>query len=272
MALALGCSDADDGNDSGANQGPGTGEPNAPADGGLGSGVMSGKGFSTQQFQSAAVSRNGVEYILITNGWGSGFRSHEISWEGTSFLVESTDGTTGTNWQPASFPTVFCGRYSVPEVPSCGLPVPIESAGALRTGWRWAPNGNAGQYNASYDIWVGDGTNLQGYLMVWLRDPPGPQPAGRPDMSHQQVTVQGLPGLWNIWTGSVHNIPIINWVRAEGQDVYELEFDVMDLVRDARNRGLNVPGTHINAVAVGFEIWEGPITNLESVDFYVDVN
>src|SRR5690606_18387230 len=162
LALALGCGDAGDGNDSGANQGPGTDEATSPAGGGCGSGVTSGKGYSTQQFQSAAVSRNGVDYILITNGWGSGFRSHEISWDGTSFLVESTDGPTGTNWQPASFPTVFCGKYSVPDVPNCGLPVAIASAGPLRTGWRWAPNGNNGQYNASYDIWVGDGNNLQG--------------------------------------------------------------------------------------------------------------
>ena len=28
---------------------------------------------------------------------------------------------------------------------------------------------------------------------------------------------------------------------------------------------------HGDAVAVGFEIWSGPITNLESKDFYVDV-
>lgn len=31
-----------------------------------------------------------------------------------------------------------------------------------------------------------------------------------------------------------------------------------------------VPGTHINAVAVGFEILEGPISGLASLDFYVD--
>ena len=46
----------------------------------------------------------------------------------------------------------------------------------------------------------------------------------------------------------------------------------MDFVRDAQTRGFNLPGTHINAVAVGFEIWQGPITNLESVDFYVRVD
>jgi hypothetical protein len=64
----------------------------------------------------------------------------------------------------------------------------------------------------------------------------------------------------------------VNWVRAEGTDSYEIEFDVMDFVRDAATRGLSVPGNTVNAVAVGFEIWEGPITNLKSLDFYVDVN
>jgi len=39
---------------------------------------------------------------------------------------------------------------------------------------------------------------------------------------------------------------------------------------DAETRGLTVPGSHVLSVAVGFEIWNGPITNLESVDFYVD--
>jgi hypothetical protein len=45
----------------------------------------------------------------------------------------------------------------------------------------------------------------------------------------------------------------------------------MDFVRDAESRGFQIPGNQINAVAVGFEIWEGPINGLESVDFYVDV-
>jgi len=34
---------------------------------------------------------------------------------------------------------------------------------------------------------------------------------------------------------------------------------------------LSVTGDQINAVAVGFEIWEGPVSNLETKDFYVDV-
>jgi hypothetical protein len=46
----------------------------------------------------------------------------------------------------------------------------------------------------------------------------------------------------------------------------------MDVYKDAMNRKYNLPGSEILAVAVGFEVWNGPITNLVSEDFYVDVN
>ncbi|KYF68166.1 hypothetical protein BE15_16610 [Sorangium cellulosum] len=239
---------------------------------GLGSGTMEGSGRSSERYETGLVSRDGTPYVLITNGWGPGFDSHTVSWEGTSFTVESMSGAAGSMGQPASYPTVFCGRYSVMEVPDCGLPAPSGSITSLRTGWRWAKNGNEGEYNAAYDIWMGNGRQLQGYLMVWLRDPPSYQPAGQPNAAHKGVTVANVPGTWNIWNGMVNGLPIVNWVRAEGNDSYEIEFDVMDFVRDAQTRGLSVPGDQVNAVAVGFEIWEGPITNLQSVDFYVDVN
>ncbi|WP_437725768.1 GH12 family glycosyl hydrolase domain-containing protein [Sorangium sp. So ce861] len=256
---------------SGAGDSTGTGGTANPGSE-LGSGAMEGSGRSSERYETGLVSRDGTPYVLITNGWGPGFDSHTVSWEGTSFTVESMSGSAGSMGQPASYPTVFCGRYSVREVPDCGLPAPSASITSLRTGWRWAKNGNEGQYNAAYDIWMGNGTQLQGYLMVWLRDPTRFQPAGQPNAAHQGVTVANVPGTWNIWNGMVNGLPITNWVRAEGNDSYEIEFNVMDFVRDAQMRGLSVPGNQVNAVAVGFEIWEGPITNLQSVDFYVDVN
>lgn len=237
----------------------------------LGNGLMEGKDESSERYETAHISRSGVDYVLITNGWGPGFQSHTIAWEGTSFLVKSTEGSSGAMGQPASYPTVFCGRYSVMDVPDCGLPLEMGAITSLKTGWRWTSNGSGGEYNAAYDIWVGNGTQLQGYLMVWLHDPDKYQPAGAPT-EHEQVAVDGLPGLWDIWQGTVNGLPIINWVRAEGDELSEVEFDVMDILADAQKRNLNVPGTHINAVAVGFEIWDGPVTNLETVDFYVDVN
>jgi hypothetical protein len=238
----------------------------------LGSGVMEGMGSSMEQYQTVPVSRDGTPYDLITNGWGPGWRSHTIAWNGTSFTVQSMQGTKGSRGEPASYPSVFCGRYSVKEVPDCGLPATISSIKTLRTGWRWAANGNSGEYNAAYDIWIGDGNQLKGYLMVWLRDPPQNTPAGSPNNSFRGITVANVPGTWDIWNGSVNGLPITNYVRPQGSESSEIEFDVMDVIKDAQSRNVMVPGDHVNAVAVGFEIWEGPIMNLQTVDFYVRVN
>jgi hypothetical protein len=261
----------------GASQGGSSGSAGMPGAAGtagpaaLGSGTMTGMGRSSQQYETTEVGRNGVPYMLITNGWGPGFESHTVAWNGTSFIVEAMSGSRGSNGEPASYPSVFCGRYSVMQVPACGLPRPLDQIQSLKTGWRWSANGTAGTYNAAYDIWLGTESGFGMYLMVWLRDPPGEQPAGSRNSAHLGVTVANVPGVWDIWNGTVNNRPIINWVRKEGMDSSELEFDVMDFIRDAQMRGLTITGTQVNAVAVGFEIWQGPVTNLESVDFYVDV-
>jgi len=243
-------------------------------DGSLGNGDQSGSGMSSERYYTASdIKRDGQSYVLITNGWGPGFQSHTVSWNGTAFTVDKMAGTAGSGGQPASYPSVFCGQYSVMQRGDCGLPKAISELTSLRTGWRWAPNGNeTGEYNAAYDIWVGDATRFTGYLMVWLRDPPSYQPAGSPNAMHQGVTVANVEGTWDIWNGTVNNLPIVNWVRRQGTDSHQIEFDVLDFVRDAEQRGLTIPGsTHVRAVAVGFEIWQGPIAGLKSEDFYVHV-
>lgn len=255
-------------------------EPPAPppappaTESGFGTPQYTGSGSSTDRYKKSDVTRDGVNYFFMANGWGPKFQSQSVSWNGTSFTVESMNGSPGDGYEPASYPTMFCGAYSDSVSKECGLPAAIADIQTLRTGWRWKANGNTSDYNAAYDIWVGNGTTRQsfaGFLMVWFRDPLGQQPAGQPDPAHMGVTVEGVPGTWDVWKGEVNRAPIINWVKAEGQDISELEFDVMDFVRDAPKRGFTVPGTHILSVAVGFEIWEGPVTNLVSEDFYVDV-
>ena len=258
-----------------AGNSPGAAGSMSTGDGTLGNGDYSGMGTSSMRYYTAAdIKRNGQNYVLITNGWGPGFQSHTISWNGTAFTVDKMEGTAGSMGQPASYPSVFCGQYSVMQRGDCGLPKAISEITSLKTGWRWAPNGNeTGKYNAAYDIWVGNATTFTGYLMVWLRDPPTYQPAGSENQMYKGVTVKNVEGTWDIWNGSVNNRPIVNWVRREGTDSHEIEFDVLDFVRDAEMRGLTIPGsTHIRAVAVGFEIWEGPIMGLQSKDFYVKVN
>lgn len=247
-------------------------DPNPPGTSQLGAATMGGEGSTTQRYHKTAVTRDGKNYFLMANGWGPGFQSQSLAWNGTSFTVQSLQGEQGPNYEPASYPTVFCGEYSDSRSGACGLPAALDSMTTLRTGWSWRDNGNQGEYNAAYDIWMGtsnERSSFSGYLMVWYREPPGQQPAGQP--IQRGVTVENVSGTWDIWQGQVGGRPIINWVRGEGQDTPSMEFDILDFVRDAQTRGLPVPGSHVLSVAVGFEIWNGPITNLESVDFYVDV-
>jgi hypothetical protein len=237
----------------------------------LGMAAMGGEGSSQNRYQKADVTRDGKNYFFMANGWGPNFVSQSVSWKGTAFTVESMQGTEGPNYEPASYPTMFCGEYSDSRSRECGLPRALEGMTALETGWSWEDNGNAGEYNAAYDIWLGtsnERSSFSGYLMVWYREPAGQQPAGQRVMTG--VTVANVAGTWDIWTGMVLGKPIINWVRSEGQDTHDMEFDVLDFVADARMRGLPVPGTHVLSVAVGFELWSS-VTNLQSLDFYVDV-
>jgi len=236
----------------------------------LGAATMGGTGSSTDRYKKADVTRDGKNYFFMANGWGPGFVSQNVTWNGTSFTV-TMQGMQGPNYQPASYPTMFCGAYSDSRSKECGLPATLDSMKALRTGWSWDPNGNDGQYNAAYDIWLGtttDRSSFSGYLMVWYREPVGQQPAGQKMLTG--VSVQNVSGTWDVWTGQVGGKPIINFVRAEGQDTHDMEFDILDFVRDVRARNLTVPGTTVLSVAIGFEMWQ-PVSELKSKDFYVEV-
>lgn len=248
--------------------------PPPVVEGRFGTPVMTGSGQSNNRWQKSDVTRDGKNYFLMANGWGPMFESQTLAWDGTSFTVKELLGAQGENYEPATYPTVFCGVYSDAASKECGLPAALDSITSLKTGWSWtaADAGSNEEYNAAYDVWLGDGPTREdftGFFMVWLREPPGQQPAGSPD--EEGVTVPNVPGVWDIWTGEVNGAPIINYVRAEGADTPSLEFDVLDFIGHAQANGLEVPGTHVLSVAVGFEIWNGPVTNLVSNDFYVDV-
>lgn len=241
----------------------------------FGTPTMTGKGTSTDRYATGDVTRDGKNYFYMSNGWGPGFQSHTTEWDGTAFTVVAMEGQQGPNYEPATYPTVFCGIYSRTSK-ECGLPREISGLTSLRTGWSWSPAdpGSEVEYNAAYDVWLGTGPGagrdqFSGYFMVWLREPPGQQPAG--SLEESDVSVANVPGVWDIWAGEVNDAPIINYVRAQGADTLSLEFDILDFIRDAQTRGYEIPGTYIRSVAVGFEIWNGPVTNLKSHDFYLDV-
>ncbi len=241
----------------------------------LGAGNHMEMGRTEAQYLGVDVTRDGKNYRMITNGWGTNWLSHDMSWFGTALTIHSYEGSRQSNGAPAGFPTVFCGKYSNDESLPCGLPMALSEVTALNTAAAWShPDGN-GTYNVSYDVWLGDGNatgrfgGLESYFMVWMRDPAGEQPAGSPHT--EGVVISDIPGQWNIIAGTVNNLPIVNYVRAEGDDLHEMAFDIMDFVRDAQSRELTMPGNDVLAVAIGFEIWAGPVTNLSLDDFCIDI-
>ncbi len=239
----------------------------------LGAGDHVGMGRTEEQYVGANVTRDEKNYRMITNGWGQNWDSHDISWLGTTLDIHDYEGDRQTNGAPAGYPSVFCGRYSDTSLP-CGLPRPLADVQALNTAASWShPNAN-GTYNVAYDVWFGNSGSafgLQSYFMVWLHDPENEGPAGSPVSEAQQISVTGAPGLWNIIAGTVNSLPIVNYVRAEGDDVHAIAFDIMDFIRDAQVRGLNFPGNDVLAIAIGFEIWKGPVTGLSLDDFCIDI-
>ena len=239
---------------------------------GFGSPALGGMGTSTAKYFGTDVTRDGVGYRFITNWWGGGWSNSNVSYNGTGFTVASAAGTSMPDGTPIGYPTTYCGQYSESGTHgNCGLPAAFSSIDKLWTGWKWG-SADAGQYNAAWDIWLGTASTFQSYLMVWLRDPPQRQPASSGTIA--AVTVANVPGKWNIWYGTVNGHPIVNYARTERQDACELEFNVMDFVTDAQSRSattsaLQLPGDTVRAIAVGFEFWTGPFTNVQSEDFYV---
>jgi hypothetical protein len=255
------------GGSSGCAVGATTGAP------GFGSGTQSGQGQSTDKYFGTDVMRDGSTYRFITNWWGTGWTSADVSYNGTSFTVNSAAGTSMPDGTPIGYPATYCGQYSENAAHgNCGLPVAYANVDQLWTGWKWSAPANSGQHNAAWDIWLGTSSSFQSYLMVWLRDPAGRQPAGNSVINN--VTVANEPGTWSIRYGTVNNAPIVNYVRAEGQDACEFEFNVMDFINDAKMRSattpaLMLPGDTVRAIAVGFEFWTGPFSNIKSEDFYI---
>jgi hypothetical protein len=247
--------------------GPQTGAP------GFGAPTQGGSGTSTAKYFGTDVTRNGDTYRFITNWWGSGWVGSTMTYNGASFSASNTMGTSMPDGTPIGYPTTYCGRYSENNgFGNCGLPAAYSTIDKLWTGWKWSATGSGGQFNAAWDIWLGTASTFQSYLMVWLRDPPSRVPAGNAGIN--AITVPGVPGVWNIRYGTVNGRPIVNYVRSEGQDACEFEFNIMDFISDAQARaattsGLTLPGDTVRAVAAGFEFWTGPFSNVTSEDFYV---
>ena len=113
--------------------GPTTGAP------GFGAPAQAGTGTSAAKYFGADVTRDGVNYRFITNWWGPGWTTSDVSYSGTSFTVASAAGTSMPDGTPIGYPATYCGQYSESAAHgNCGLPAAYSTIDKLWTGWKWS--------------------------------------------------------------------------------------------------------------------------------------
>jgi Glycosyl hydrolase family 12 len=199
-----------------------------------------------------------------------------LSYDGTSFKVESQSGGNATNGAPVSYPSTFIGSNHERATMGSNLPKQVSSLTTIPTAWSHNADGSQqGIYNASYDVWfstaaMGDAEAPSGgYLMVWLYDPPNAQPIGGVMGGSSGVTIEGVPGTWDIWLGDNAGKPCISYLRT--QPTQSMDFDLNVFIKDAVGRGAIQSAWYLTNVFAGFEIWAGG-AGLESKSFHVSVN
>ena len=220
------------------------------------------------------------QYFMQVNEWGSS-ATQSMSYGGSSFfkMTQQQAALAGTG-APAGYPSIFIGANSSHTTSGSGLPKQVSALGTVLTTWNWADNGNIADssaiFNAAYDVWfstnaAGEPTAAApsgGYLMVWYHAQ-GCQPVGTiTDAGH---TIDGVPGCWDVWTGTNSGRPVISYKR-QGP-VQSFGFDLNLFIKDALAHYPNYMKSnwYLTNIFSGFEIWSGGV-NLQSTSFCAEVN
>ena len=244
-------------------------------------GTIGGPGSTDLDFQRVKVKAGGKSYIIQNNNWGRPESTDQsITYTDNSFKIVSSTGTKGPMGEPASFPSIYIGASGDTQNglfstrSDDNLPKAISAIQTINTTFTY--EGNAGDYNATYDVWFAaeaptmpynDG--ISGFLMVWLYQPPGNFPiAGDADGNMPRmtnVTVPGVSGTWNVWVGPRRhgpspNAPVISYVAST--PIKTLTFDLKKFIDHSitNNWGLQ-PSWLLTDVFAGFEIWTGSAAN-----------
>jgi hypothetical protein len=250
------------------------GSPAASGGAMLNGGMNGGSGMISDRTGNAPVTRDGRNYVVQNNVWGSS-ASQTLTYNGPTFEVTSQSGSNGTGGAPVSYPSAFIGSNYNRTTSGSNLPKQVSALGTVQTGWSHNAAGSiAGTYNASYDVWFSTGAAGDpaapsgGYLMVWLVDPANAQPIG--GVVQNGASVGGIPGNWDVWLGTNDGKPCISYVRTQRTD--SMEFDLNAFIKDAVKRPNAIQSSwYLSNVFAGFEIWSGGV-GLKSTAFYAIVS
>jgi hypothetical protein len=233
-------------------------------------------------FARAKVNVGGENYIIQNNNWGNPDGTDLIlTYLNNSFKITGGSGTGAS--APASFPSIYIGNngntangvYSTSTTDN--MPVQISAIKDISTTFRYS--GSTPVYNACYDIWFANSPptmeykdGINGFVMVWLRDPSGKQPIG--SQVATGVMVAGQP--WNVWVGprgegpaGPNNAPVVSFVNpTEDNDSRAQSFtnvNLKDFLVKAADWGIGA-NMYLTDVFAGFEIWQGGSGGNLSVD------
>jgi endoglucanase len=248
--------------------------PDGPVDVGDQMGTVGGTGTMDLDFDRKKVVVDGENYIIQNNNWGNPNGSDCIlSYLNNSFTVTTCNGSGSS--APAAFPSIYIGNNGntangvLSTKSTDNLPRQISAITSVTSSFRYS--GGAGAFNACYDIWFANapptveyGDGIDGFVMIWLRDPSGFQPIGS-----NQGSVMIAGQAWNVWVGprgdgpeGYNDAPVVSYVNpAENDNSRAQSFVNVNLkafFTDAAGRG--IPGSmYLTDVFGGFEIWNGGV-------------
>ena len=242
-------------------------------------GSMTATGTLAGRYGTYTATIGNKQYFLQVNEWGSS-ATQSLSYGGNYFfkMTQQQASLPGTG-APSGYPSMFIGANAGHTTSGSGLPKQVSALGTVLTSWTWADNGamtDSSAFNAAYDVWFSTNSGGDpsasapsgGYLMVWYYSQ-GCQPIGQvTDAGH---TINGLPGCWDVWTGTNGNKPVISY-KHQGP-LMSFGFDLNLFIKDALAHYPTYMQSnwYLTNIFSGFEIWSGG-ASLQSTSFCAEVN
>jgi hypothetical protein len=210
----------------------------------------------TQDAQSS-----GNAYRAQANFWNPVNGSFSMSLlPGAGFKLDTQSCTT-TTASPCSFPSIYIGVDGSGDRSTGALPKVTSSITSIPTCMGWSSGGTpkTDEYNVSFDVWFNSNaqaSEAEEFLMIWYRDPPSFQPAGMFPVQNG-VVVGGQT--WTLWHGPNHqNRKTTSFVAPNGiADGMAYQFDLMDFINEAAERGYITKSKNLIAIMGGLEVWGG---------------
>lgn len=196
-------------------------------------------------------------YVVMNNRWGTS-ATQCINVTNNGFQIVQQDGTGNLSGAPVSYPAIYLGCHYSNCSPSSPLPAQISGIGSANSSVSVTYPGS-GTYDAAYDIWLNDTTNVSGVqkteIMIWLNHTGSIQPIGSQNGS---ASIAGHN--WNVWTGNNGSNNVVSY-QANPAGLTSLSFNVKDFINDTLGRGSQYGTTawYLSSIQMGFEPWIGGV-------------